>query len=81
MGARHAWQRAPQGAPHRAALDTAELTIAGHDVVTFYRHYHQRVQHFHFKDALARDTLSEYQLPHADRAMILAGGRREIPRR
>jgi len=68
-------------APHIAlALDTAELTIAGHDVVAFYRRYHERVLHFHFKDALATDTLSEYQLPHADRAMILAGGKREIPR-
>lgn len=62
------------------ALDTAELTIAGHDVVKFYRRYHARVGHFHFKDALATDTLEEYRLPHADRAMILAGGQREIPR-
>jgi inosose dehydratase len=62
------------------ALDTAELTIAGHDVEAVYRRYHARVQHFHFKDALATDTLAEYQLPHADRAMILAGGKREIPR-
>ena len=62
------------------ALDTAELTIAGHDVVPFYRRYHARVGHFHFKDALATDTLGEFRLPHADRAMILAGGEREIPR-
>jgi inosose dehydratase len=62
------------------ALDTAELTIAGHDMVALYHRYHQRVRHFHFKDALATDTLGEYQLPHADRAMILAGGKREIPR-
>jgi len=62
------------------ALDTAELTIAGHDVEKFYRRYHRRVQHFHFKDALAVDTLAEYRLPNAERAMILAGGRREIPR-
>jgi len=68
-------------APHVGlALDTAELTIAGHDVVAFYRRYHERVGHLHFKDALATDTLSEYQLPHADRAMLLAGGQREIPR-
>jgi len=68
-------------APHIGlALDTAELTIAGHDVVAFYRRYHERVRHFHFKDALATDTLSEYQLPHAERAMMLAGGKREIPR-
>ncbi|MCC7462489.1 MAG: TIM barrel protein [Gammaproteobacteria bacterium] len=62
------------------ALDTAELTIAGHDVVQLYRRYHARVGHFHFKDALAIDTLDEYRLPHADRALILAGGQREIPR-
>jgi inosose dehydratase len=62
------------------ALDTAELTIAGHDVVQLYRRYHARVRHFHFKDALAVDTLGEYKLPNAERAMILAGGRREIPR-
>jgi len=62
------------------ALDTAELTIAGHDVVDFYRRYHSRITHFHFKDALAVDTLGEYQLPHAERALILAGGSRQIPR-
>ena len=62
------------------ALDTAELTIAGHDVVALYRRYHARVRHLHFKDALAVDTLREFQLPNAERAMILAGGKREIPR-
>jgi inosose dehydratase len=62
------------------AIDTAELTIAGHDVVALYRKFHARVGHFHFKDALATDTLGEYRLPHADRAMIAAGGKREIAR-
>jgi len=62
------------------ALDTAELTIAGHDVVQFYRRYHARVGHFHFKDALATDSLAEYRMPHAERALLLAGGEREIPR-
>ena len=62
------------------ALDTAELTIAGHDVVKLYRRYHARVLHLHFKDALATDELEEYRLPHADRALMLAGGKREIPR-
>jgi len=62
------------------AVDTAELTIAGHDVVALYRHYHSRVRHFHFKDALAVDTLGEYKLPNAERAMILAGGKRKIER-
>jgi len=68
-------------APHIAlALDTAELTIAGHDVVALYRRFHARVRHFHFKDALAIDSPGEYKLPNAERAMILAGGSREIPR-
>ena len=68
-------------APHIAlALDTAELTIAGHDLVALYRRFHARVGHFHFKDALAIDSLGEYKLPNAERAMILAGGSREIPR-
>jgi inosose dehydratase len=62
------------------AFDTAELTIAGHDVVALYRRFHQRVLHFHFKDALAVDTLGEYKLQNAERAMIAAGGEREIPR-
>ena len=62
------------------AIDTAELTMAGHDVVGFYRRYHQRVWHFHFKDALATDSLDEYRLPHAERALIAAGGKREIAR-
>lgn len=62
------------------AFDTAELTIAGHDVVALYRRYHSRVRHFHFKDALATDTLNEYRLPHSERAMILAGGSRKIQR-
>jgi inosose dehydratase len=62
------------------AFDTAELTIAGHDTVSLYRTYHARVRHFHFKDALAVDTLDEYQLPNAERAMILAGGKRKVRR-
>jgi inosose dehydratase len=62
------------------AFDTAELTIAGHDVVALYRRFHGRVLHFHFKDALAVDTLGEYKLQNAERAMIAAGGEREIPR-
>lgn len=62
------------------AFDTAELTIAGHDVVALYRRFHDRVWHFQFKDALAVDTLDEYKLKNAERAMIAAGGEREIAR-
>lgn len=61
-------------------FDTAELTIAGHDVIALYRRFHRRVRHFHFKDALAVDTLAEYKLKNADRALLLAGGKREIAR-
>lgn len=67
-------------APVWLALDTAELTIAGHDVVGLYRRHHERVAHFHFKDALAVDTLGEFRLHNAERAMIQAGGQRHIPR-
>lgn len=62
------------------AIDTAELTIAGHDVVALYHRFHDRVLHFHFKDALAVDTLGEYKLANAERALIAAGGEREVPR-
>jgi inosose dehydratase len=62
------------------ALDTAELTIAGHDPLSFYEHYHSRVWHVHFKDALAVDSLGEYALPNAERALIQAGGTRKIAR-
>jgi inosose dehydratase len=62
------------------ALDTAELTIAGHDPLSFYERYHPRVWHAHFKDALAVDSLGEYALPNAERALIQAGGARKIGR-
>jgi len=62
------------------ALDTAELTIAGHDVVALYRRLHARVVHFHFKDALDRDTLGEYRAPNAERELVQAGGSRRVAR-
>jgi inosose dehydratase len=62
------------------ALDTAELTIARHDPLALYERYGERVFHFHFKNALAVDTLDEYQLHNAERAMLQAGGQRGIPR-
>jgi inosose dehydratase len=49
-------------------------------VIALYRRYHARVRHFHFKDALAVDSLNEYRLPNAERALIGAGGERAIPR-
>jgi inosose dehydratase len=62
------------------ALDTAELTIAGHDVVAWYRRFAARVWHLHLKDALAVDTLGEYRLPNAERALLAAGGERRVQR-
>jgi inosose dehydratase len=62
------------------ALDTAELTIAGHDVVAWYRRFASRVWHVHLKDALAVDTLGEYRLPNAERALLAAGGERRVQR-
>jgi inosose dehydratase len=62
------------------ALDTAEMTIAGHDVVALYRRFHARIWHVHLKDALAVDTLGEYRLPNAERALIQAGGERKVTR-
>lgn len=61
-------------------MDTAELTIAGHDVTAWYRRFHARVQHIHLKDALAVDTLNEYRAPNAERALLQAGGERRIER-
>jgi inosose dehydratase len=62
------------------ALDTAELTIAGYDVIAFYSRYAGWVRHCQFKNALAIDSLSEYQLPNAERALMQAGGSRGIQR-
>jgi inosose dehydratase len=62
------------------AFDTAELTIAGYDVVCLYVRYAKWVRHFQFKNALAVDTLNEYQLPNAERALMQAGGSRGIER-
>jgi len=62
------------------ALDTAELAIAGLDVVALYRRFHDRVWHLHLKDALAVDTQGEYRQPNAERALMQAGGERRIER-
>lgn len=62
------------------ALDTAELTIAKHDPLLLYERYGGRVFHVHFKNALAVDTLDEYRLQNAERAMLQTGGQRGIAR-
>jgi inosose dehydratase len=62
------------------ALDTAEFTIAGHDIVAFYLRHSKWVRHFHFKNALAVDQLNEFQLQNAERALLQAGGSRGVER-
>ncbi|MFD0668340.1 sugar phosphate isomerase/epimerase family protein [Ramlibacter sp. MAHUQ-53] len=75
-----AWLEQLDPATVGLAMDTAELTIAGHDVAAWYRRFQARVWHIHLKDALAVDTLDEYRAPNAERALLLAGGERRIPR-
>ena len=62
------------------AMDTAELTVAGQDAAAWIRRFHSRIWHLHLKDALAVDTLDEYRAPNAERALLLAGGQRGVPR-
>lgn len=61
-------------------IDTAELTIAGIDPVALYEEFHERVDHLHFKDVHQTDTLGERSRRYAEREMMSAGGKREIPR-
>lgn len=67
------------------ALDTAELTIAGHDPVAFLNEHGGRVSHVQFKDATTRDTADDYARPGAEMdnwpsAIITAGAERGIER-
>jgi inosose dehydratase len=75
-----AWLERLDAATVGLCMDTAELTIAGHDVTAWYRRFHERVWHVHLKDALAVDTLDEYRAPNAERALLQAGGERRIER-
>jgi len=75
-----AWLEQLDPATVGLALDTAELTIAGHDVTAWHRRFHSRVWHVHLKDALAVDTLDEYRAPNAERALLQAGGQRRVER-
>ncbi len=61
-------------------LDTAELTLAGLDPVDVYRRYAGRVDHVHLKDTRYVDDLGERRQPHAEAAMIAAGGERGVER-
>ena len=66
-------------------LDTAELTIAEIDPVTFYKKHHARINHVHFKDAIYTDALGEYKDENAEIdywpvPLILAGARQKVDR-
>jgi len=62
------------------AIDTAEFAVAGLDPLEIFLEYSQRVNHFHFKDALAVDEFQEYRTANAELQMLSAGGRRQIER-
>ena len=61
-------------------LDTAELTLAAMDPVALYRRHRDRVDHIHLKDTRYVDDLGERRRPHAEAAMLQAGGDRGIER-
>jgi len=61
-------------------LDTAELTLASLDPVAVYRRHRDRVDHVHLKDTRHADDLGERLRPHAEAAMLQAGGDRGVER-
>ncbi|HTQ90336.1 MAG TPA: sugar phosphate isomerase/epimerase [Streptosporangiaceae bacterium] len=61
-------------------LDTGELTLAGLDPVAVYRRHRDRVDHVHLKDTRYVDESGERLLPHAEAAMLQAGGARGVDR-
>jgi inosose dehydratase len=61
-------------------LDTAELTLADLDPVALYRRHRDRVDHIHLKDTRYVDDLGERRRPHAEAAMLQAGGERGVER-
>ena len=61
-------------------LDTAELTVAGLDPLAVYQEYRDRVDHVHLKDTRYVDDLGARRRPHAEAAMLQAGGERDIER-
>ena len=61
-------------------LDTAELTLAGLDPVAVYQRHRDRVNHVHLKDTRHVDEAGERMLPHAEAAMLQAGGARGVDR-
>lgn len=61
-------------------LDTAELTLAGLDPVAAYQRHRDRVDHVHLKDTRHVDEAGERLRPHAEAAMLQAGGARGVDR-
>ena len=61
-------------------LDTAELTLAGLDPVAVYQRHRDRVDHVHLKDTRHVDEAGERRRPHAETAMLQAGGDRGVER-
>jgi inosose dehydratase len=61
-------------------LDTAELTLAGLDPVGVYKRHRDRIDHVHLKDTRHVDEADERRQPHAEAAMLQAGGARGVER-
>jgi inosose dehydratase len=61
-------------------IDTAELTLAGLDVLDIFQRYAERVDHIQLKDTRYVDSAAERFGPHAERALLQEGGRREVER-
>jgi len=61
-------------------IDTAELTLAGLEPVAVYRRHRDRVDHVHLKDTRHVDESGERLAPHAEAAMLQAGGARGVDR-
>jgi inosose dehydratase len=62
------------------SIDTADAVIAGIDPIAIYDNFRDRVWHVQLKNTRFRDELDEYKLPRPERAMLVAGGEREIER-
>lgn len=61
-------------------IDTAEMTIAGIDPVELYEKYHDRVNHFHFKDTHKVDKYDEYREENAEIHLLDGGGKQGVER-
>ncbi|WP_257210926.1 sugar phosphate isomerase/epimerase family protein [Actinomyces ruminis] len=61
-------------------MDTAEMTIAGIDPLTFYQAHADRVTHIHLKDTPHQDTDNQYLQPNAETAMLQGDSGNHIQR-